>query len=169
MTGRIVFVMAATLTLAAACERSSEAAAERMIEDALKAEGADADVEFTADGATISVQDEHGRTAVQAGQDLALPEAFPKDMPVFPDAKVTYTVHNETEGMATTFSAGEAAEKVYAFYVERLKQQGWSIDQEMKSGGLFILHATKDDRETAISISSDDAGSTIQIVVQDEG
>lgn len=96
-----------------------------------------------------------------------IPDNFPKDFPIYPDAKVSssYTAPNGDKGIWLTLTTSDSVEKVVAFYTEKLKSDGWTeaASSDPTSGTIFtiskdklagslLVQKTKDQNQTSTSI-----------------
>jgi len=110
--GCLVIVALAGCGGKSAEEKSAEELAERMIEQAAKAEGAEVDVDVSSgsvkirgtdeEGGTVNVDmdeesatitSEGGRTTMTAGAAAKIPDDFPKDVPLYEKMKVMAVQH----------------------------------------------------------------------------
>jgi hypothetical protein len=99
---------------------------------------------------------------------VKVPDDFPKDIPVYPGA--TPIIHQSVKGGRTLeLKTREAADKVTAFYKERLKAEGWKQASESSSQspkqGITLLSNTKDNRTLSVVISHDDRETNLTLSV----
>ncbi|MFN7974357.1 MAG: hypothetical protein U0166_18745 [Acidobacteriota bacterium] len=161
---------AATLLFCRFGEKAKEKAAEKIAEKVLEKQGGGkVDIEnLGKDGQKISVTDEKGQTAVFSGN--AVPESFPKDVPVYPGATPGYGVTATGDKGATVavLNTTDDPAKVLTFYQAELPKNGWEIKTTVDSkaeGGMLL--ATKDTRQATVMIGkgSDAGASTISLTV----
>jgi len=99
-----------------------------------------------------------------------LPENFPKDLPIYPDAKPTTSMMVSGQGLVVLDSAAPVSD-VLAQYRESLPAQGWTVDsvKEAAGGAKAFVKAHKEDRSTTISINTakDGSGSEIGISLKE--
>jgi hypothetical protein len=98
------------------------------------------------------------------GEDAKIPDAFPKDVPVYPDATVVAGMASGEGGMVT-LQTGDDLDEIVAFYREELQGEGWSLESEMNLGGQRILPIEKAGRSGAVHISRKGDDTTILIIV----
>jgi hypothetical protein len=97
-----------------------------------------------------------------------LPENWPDDVPVYPDAKVVYSAAVTTEGqdgLALTLSTSHTLAQVVKFYNETLAAKGWTALSTLESGGTSIIGAEKGDRVFAASITNTGGQTMISVGV----
>ncbi|MEZ4416449.1 MAG: hypothetical protein R3E10_11950 [Gemmatimonadota bacterium] len=153
--------------LAIGCGRASERSAERMVEEAMRESGADAaDVDVSEGRMRISSEQEGRSTTIEMGGG-SLPEGFPDDVPIPPGAQIAVSMMSQGEGASVTLTTDDSVRSVYDYYLEHLVDEGWEIDQKMEASGMFILHATKDERELAASIAGEGDETTVTLTVSD--
>jgi len=82
-----------------------------------------------------------------------LPANFPKDVPIYPGAKV---VAGATSGAdaGVTFETSDPPEKVMNLYKEELPRNGWKEIKPVSVAGLYTVGATKDGRTLGITITA---------------
>ncbi len=102
-----------------------------------------------------------GNLSVGAG----LPDNFPNDIPVYPNAEVgSYLAgkNGTLSGSTTTFSSKDDARKIYDYYVDKLKTQGWTVAIS-ELGDMKMINIQKNNRKAVITINS--SGAKIDILV----
>jgi hypothetical protein len=98
---------------------------------------------------------------------VALPGDFPKDVPVYPGATVMSSV-NSKDGVMLTLQTTDAAEKVDAFYVKNLKDQGWNSETSMKTPQGTNYGNKKEKRSLNVSINGGDKTMIMLILEQEK-
>ena len=110
-------------------------------------------------GLEIIHKDSEGKeTRVNTGKHVALPENFPKDVPIYPKSTVDLSVILD-KGMEVTWKTADPVQKVEAFYKERLKDGGWEL-KSMNMPQLIMIKGLKEYRTVTVSIRAD-SGKTI--------
>lgn len=116
-------------------------------------------------GDTVEIKDKDGKVAVTASdKGVALPDDFPKDMPLMKDA-VVQMVAGAGDNRIVMFAVGAPVAEVLAFYQENLKAQGWKIDATTNTGEGAMLNATKAGRQALVTISKNGKETAIQLTV----
>ena len=105
-------------------------------------------------------------TASKAG--VALPDDFPKDVPIYKGAVVQMT---STQGKMTLvhLNVSDPVADVLKYYQDELKSQGWEIQSTMNMGEGSMLTAKKGDRECSAVVAKQDKGTMIQLTVTQKG
>jgi hypothetical protein len=116
----------------------------------------------------VTIEGKNGAKMKFAGEGgLALPEGFPKDVPVYPGSTVTMGITTK-EGIQVALKTADPANKVATFYNEKLKGNGWSIETTMNTGDGSMVTAKKDKRTVVAVMSRDSDATTISLTVQNE-
>ncbi|MGE5528924.1 MAG: hypothetical protein ACM3X6_07265 [Patescibacteria group bacterium] len=110
-------------------------------------------------GGKFTIRGKGGSLTVGAG----LPSNFPKDIPIYPRAKVEGTLATE-DGSMTTFASKDAPDKIFVYYQEELEGRGWTIET-LDLGEVKSIGCQKGEREGSVSITKTDEGSTIMISI----
>lgn len=122
-------------------------------------------VETEDGGVRISGEEEGaGKVTGLFGENAKIPDGFPKDVPVYPDATVVAGMASDEGGMVT-LKTGDDPDEIVAFYREGLRSEGWSLESEMNLGGQQILPIEKGGRSGAVQISREGGDTTILIIV----
>ena len=105
------------------------------------------------------------------GENLTIPDDFPKDVPVYPGASVKGIVTSKEGGASYTLTlmSKDTNAKVIAWYQDKMKSDGWTEEASMSATGYETRSYQKDslsiglnviggdeqdqDRETSIMIS----------------
>ena len=120
-------------------------------------------------GVRISGEEEGvGEVTGLFGENAKIPDGFPKDVPVYPDATVVAGMAAGDGGMVT-LQTGDDPDEIAAFYREELRSEGWSLEGEMNLGGQRVLPIEKGGRSGAVQISSEGGETTILIIVDAGG
>ena len=103
----------------------------------------------------VRVKGAESRTAsYQAGTE-GLPTDYPKDVPVYPGAKVTSSLagsDKNKEGSMVTFESSAALTDLAAYYRNQLEANGWMIRSSMAVGQTLVIQSAKEHRTLAINI-----------------
>jgi hypothetical protein len=95
-------------------------------------------VQMSEDGKSFAIQGKNGEM-MQVGENAQLPADFPKNMPIYPGAKIQTSVGSK-DGMSVTFLVeNTGVEKVRAWYTEELAKTGWENRLEKIDGGPFSV------------------------------
>jgi hypothetical protein len=81
-----------------------------------------------------------------------LPSGFPADVPLYPRAETEQGFADRAGSQFVTFNTGDSVDKVHAFYVEQLENEGWSVTAYPRND--TRLGATKGDRVLTVMMSA---------------
>jgi len=117
----------------------------------------------------ITMHGKKGETVRVAGGEggVALPEGFPKDVPIYPGAKVAASVKSQ-DGMHVTLQTSDAAGKVSAFYKEQMKANGWEMKTTMDMPQGTMLAGEKGGQSLNAMVLSDDKATIVTLTVTKE-
>jgi len=77
-----------------------------------------------------------------SGGEVALPDGFPKDIPIYTGGKVISGVKTE-DNLAAVVTTGDAVKNVVDFYLDKLKTNGWDIQTYANTGDGGMVLASK--------------------------
>ena len=170
----------------AAMNKVKEVAVEKAIESQAAADGKKVNVDVSGDTMTVKGEDgttkisgnsmeitsQDGKTKMVSGENAALPADFPKDVPVYPGAKVTMAASNTEDKTTTlTLESKDAVEKIADYVSKETAAQGWKEDMVIKQPGdqpLHMLGYKKDNRTLMYTISGGSDGTSISMSLQTE-
>jgi hypothetical protein len=126
-------------------------------------------VEYDSKGKSVTVKAADGSVYV-GGEGVKLPDDFPKDVPVYPGAKIASSVsaaRTDTAGHMVTFQTSDSPEKVAAFY--KSKFSTWQVKMEMSSGGGKVLLLQSPDEKRSITVVANPANgvTTVTLTAQE--
>ncbi len=76
---------------------------------------------------------------MRVGEDVALPDGFPKDVAVYPKLTVFALTKDKNGAMSVILKIADPVQQVEAFYKEKLKADGWEIENTMSVGNITML------------------------------
>jgi hypothetical protein len=94
----------------------------------------------------------------------ALPADFPKDVPVLKGAMLKLAISQPDKTIVhlqTTSSIADAAK----YYDAELKNQGWRIESETRSGDMYTVSARKGKTVCGVTITREAKGTLIRMAV----
>jgi hypothetical protein len=125
-------------------------------------------VEQTGDASKVEVTTKEGKATVTASdKGVAIPDTFPKDVPIPKGAVPKLTMSQGKAEMLHLHVSGTVADVVKA-YQESLKGEGWEIETTMNVGDGSLLQAKKAGRRCAAMVMKDDPWTLIQLTVTQE-
>lgn len=99
-----------------------------------------------------------------------LPENFPKDIPIYPDAEVGGFMSgkdNELSGSTTTLTSKDSATAIYDYYITNLEDKGWNVTTN-DLGEMKLINFQKDNRSGVITINPGESQCDILIGITTE-
>ena len=127
----------------------------------------------TQDGGKVEVaykNKEGGEVHFAGGTDaVALPEGFPKDVAIYPKAKVFMsTTADKGLTMMLMTKTPDSIQKAEAFYKSKMKEDGWKIENAMNISQQVMLQGKKEDRMLTVAISKESKETQIMVSVTKE-
>ena len=95
-----------------------------------------------------------------------LPDNYPKDVPVYKDAKVMVSQSvSEKNGRNLVLETNDSLDKVVDFYKKGLESNGWKTENTLAMGQMTMLTATKENRQVSVQVTDgDNKRSVMQIL-----
>jgi len=119
-------------------EKIQQKAVEKAVEKTIEAKsGGEAKVDLS--GKSVSGTFKNGKQVTGIGEGATLPDDFPKQVPVYPGAKLQIS-HADKSGdpkYALVFDAPDAPDKVVAYYKDELKS--FNLEQDIAGEGARVL------------------------------
>jgi len=105
-------------------------------------------------------------TFVASETKVALPDTFPKDVPILKGAVPKLTM-SQGKSEIVHLALPQSVAEVTKEYQEKLKAEGWTIETAMNMGDGSMIHAKKDDRICSLIVgkNEDEGGSGVQLTV----
>lgn len=104
------------------------------------------------------------RQADSADKKVALPEKFPLDVPIPPDAKPTGS-HKTDKLTTVTLETSDSMAEVVAYYQSALKANGWTIEASTATESGSVLGAVKQKRTLTIMTHRGEGNTIVKIDV----
>jgi hypothetical protein len=122
------------------------------------------------DTSSMTFTGKDGKTmTMNVGGGSKLPDNYPKDFPVYPDAKVMVAQSvSEKNAINLVLESGDAADKIADFYKKSLESNGWKIENTMASGELNMYTAVKEKRQAIVQIVNGGDKRSINQVLSDK-
>jgi hypothetical protein len=118
---------------------------------------------------TFEGKTKDGNVTVSANQaGVALPQDFPKDVPIYQGA-VVQVASTQGKTMMVHLSVSVPVAEALKYYQDQLKAEGWEIESTMNMGEGSMIAAKKADRECSAVILKQDKGTMIQLAVTQKG
>lgn len=113
-------------------------------------------VEYTVDG-----PDGKKATWSSGTAGVALPEGFPKDVPLYPGATVA-VAGKDGKTMTVLLKTKDGIEKSHNYYNAELKQKGWTIETSANFGEGAMFAAKKETRRLTVGINAENISLSVQ-------
>jgi len=136
---------------------------ENRIEKSIKdATGQKTDVDFGTGG--LNMQGEDG-TSIQSGEDVKLPDDFPKDVYVI-DGKIIVALKNMYgAGYNLSIMSDKSVEEAKSLYREKLTADGWKVGLDATIGDIVMFSGQKEKRTVSVSITTDTENNKTSVAV----
>jgi hypothetical protein len=117
---------------------------------------------------TFESKSKDGNVTVSANKaGVALPDGFPKDLPIYRGA-VVQVASTQGQTMMVHLNVSDSVAEVLKYYQDQLKEQGWEIESSMNMGEGSMIAAKKADRKCTAMVMKQDKGSMVQLTVTQE-
>ncbi len=141
--------------------KGREFAAEKYLS---KSTGADVDIE--GDGEKVTITSEDGTISFEEGGEL--PDDFPSDLPIYPNAKLTgsWTAEGENaNGVSTVWETSDSVDKVGDYYKKELPKAGWklTLTSEVEEATTFAFE--KGEMTGFMGIAEEDSTTVISLTL----
>lgn len=98
-----------------------------------------------------------------------VPDDYPKDVPVYTDAKVTMSQSaTEKHTRIMLLESSRPPEKIADFYKQGLEGNGWKVDTNVSVPQVIVLTAIKEKRQAVVQIMSAGDKRTINQILSDK-
>ena len=103
------------------------------------------------------------------GDEVDIPEEFPKDVPIFPGSTPMAFMSAPDEGVIVTFKSGEEQQDIFDFYQSSLVDGGWEIlEDSMFDDQQLSFDAIKDNRKVSVVVAGTKGDSRVSVIVTPE-
>jgi hypothetical protein len=102
------------------------------------------------------------------GDEVDIPEEFPKDVPIFPGATPMASMSAADEGMIVTFKSDEDQQDILDFYQSNLENDGWEILENPRFDRQLAFDAVKDNRKVSVVVAGTKGDSRVSVIVTPE-
>lgn len=106
---------------------------------------------------------------VQVGQGATVPATFPKDVPVYPEAKVLTSVakpKGEKTAHVLSLETSDSPSKIVGFYRDKLEGR-FRVERELDTGNGYMMVMSSEDRTRVVTVTATSTGkqTMVQLVV----
>jgi len=121
------------------------------------------------DASSMTFASKDGKSVTMNVGGGKIPDDYPKDIPVYPGAKVTLTQSlSEKNTRTLMLETADAADKITEFYKKGLESNGWKVENTMMSGDMNMLTAAKENRQAVLQIMNGGDKRTVNQVISDK-
>ncbi len=119
-------------------------------------------------GMHLTATDPGGREIkASIGDEIEIPEEFPKDVPIFPGSTPMAFLFAPDEGIIVTFKSAEEQQEIFDYYQSTLMDDGWEILNEKTEEGRISIEAVKQDRKVTVTVAGTQGDSRVSVMVTD--
>ena len=159
MYKKLAIILVALAAITFGCGKSST----------YKTKDGEVTVDKSAGKVTFEGTSKDGKVTISTSKNgVALPDNFPKDVPIYKGA-VVQVASTQGKTMMVHFTVDAAAGDALKYYQDELKSQGWQIDSTMNMGEGSMLIAKKGDRQCSALVMKQDRGAMVQLSVTQQG
>jgi hypothetical protein len=159
MSKKLIITLALLAAVAFGCGKSST----------YKTRDGEVIVDKKAGQVTFEGKTKEGNVKVTAADSgVALPDNFPKDVPIYKGAVVKIASTQDKTMMVHMEVAASVADAL-KYYQDELKGQGWEIQSTMNMGEGSMIAAKKAERQCTAMVLKDNKGTMVQLTVTQEG
>lgn len=147
-----------------------EAIVEKAVETGAAQSGQKVDVDVEGDSLTMTFQE--GDAQLTIGAQAEIPENFPKDVPVYPGATVSFSqVITENQLFSIQAVTNDPLETVFEYYKEKSADEGWTEGMAMSQGmgkPMRMLNYTKEGRVLNLMLIAEEDQTVVHITTGNE-
>ncbi|OGL73338.1 hypothetical protein A3E39_00060 [Candidatus Uhrbacteria bacterium RIFCSPHIGHO2_12_FULL_60_25] len=154
-------------------EKIGEKVVEKTLEKAIEKSGAkDVDVDLDKQGFTF--KDEKTGQVFSMGDNVAVPDNFPSDVPRYPDATPkSVTMNEEQQEASLMLETSGGLDEVVAWYKDEMPKQGWKSASSFDSAQAKIMSFEKDENggtaKLSVSVTGDTSDGKTSIILARNG
>lgn len=122
----------------------------------------------TVDSGGESITFKEGNSKVTVENQGKLPDEFPKDFPVYPEAQITgswTSTGDRGTGISVVWEAKGPLDKIVAFYKSELPRNGWKVTSNFDSQESSTLSFEKEDKNGFMGVAKDNDKATISVTL----
>lgn len=129
----------------------------------------DGDVAVTREGEGVRITSEEQEFEGHFGPGAELPDDFPDDVPLPPEAEVVGSMASPRDGAIVSLRSGTEVDALVQVMREGLVEHGWSVEEQTNVMGQRVLPATKGERSLVVQISEREGASQVMVHVAAAG
>lgn len=112
-------------------------------------------VDINPDSGTMNVNTKDG--SISAGKEAKIPDTFPKDIFIYPDAQITFSMagSNADKSFSVAYSTATSPEDAYSKYKDEMAKNGWTKESELDMGAQGkVLNFKKDSLSAGVTMGT---------------
>jgi nitrous oxide reductase accessory protein NosL len=102
------------------------------------------------------------------GEQVDMPDEFPKDVPVFPGSTPMASMYSPDDGILVTFKSPEEQQAIFDFYQSSLTNDGWDVRDAEGYVDQLSLEARKENRTVTVTVGGRTGDSRVSVIVTTE-
>ncbi|HTV20713.1 MAG TPA: hypothetical protein VMG12_18645 [Polyangiaceae bacterium] len=166
--GALVALSACETITSKLTEKLSEKAVEAAVEKAIEGNsGADVDIDSSGKAVTIKAKNDKGEEVVLQTHADKLPDAWPKDIPPYPGAKINGSFMTGKGGMLMSETT-DTPEQVLAFYRSKVSQMKQKSEMKLENHSMLSFEDEATHRGLAVGATSQDGKTAIHLQIFDQ-
>lgn len=123
-------------------------------------------------GQNVTVTDKKTGESVSYGEDVKLPDDFPKDAMIYPGAKIVSSSLSRMNGVSAwaMFTSADPVKTVVDWYAKQMKDKGWKETMNISTNGSEVRSYEKDTLTLSLNAAPDEEekGKTTVVVSYEE-
>ncbi|MFA5947207.1 MAG: hypothetical protein WC813_04270 [Patescibacteria group bacterium] len=164
MKKALVLASASLLLLGAGCIPTPQSLIQGAVENKINSElKGDATVDLDNNGITIN-NDEEG-TSASFGENVQLPDNFPKEIPVLDGAKILGVAVTLKEGSWISLTTDKTVEEAASWYDAKLLAAGWTVSGAYSARGMATKMYENGSLNLAVIVSAGEDGGPTGVMV----
>jgi hypothetical protein len=160
----LALASASLLLVGAGCLPTPQSLVQNAVENKINAElDGEGTVDLDDNGITINGDDD-GTTA-RFGENVKLPDNFPKEIPVLDGAKVAGLAVTKDEGAWITMSTDKSSNDAASWYDTKLAADGWEVSGSYSARGMLTKMFEKGNLSLTVIVSDGENGDPTSVMV----
>ena len=121
----------------------------------------------TNDSGTVTMHSEDGAISIQTGSETQLPENFPNDVHIYPNATIL-TAFTTPESTMLGFETEDAIKTVAEQYQAKMLENGWVEKSTLNMKEVIMAAFSKKERVATLIIAANDTSTQFSITLTSE-
>lgn len=125
---------------------------------------------YSSDGDSFTMKTNDGSASMAFGKGAKIPEAFPKDIPIYAGAEIQMSsADTENKTFVVQALSADSVDKVAEYYKKEMKAQGWTEGDGVVQTGdnpMHMLNFDKAGTSAMIMVAAQDGKSLLSITTE---